>query len=446
MNKIISSLIILSLLFTGISSYFFNSDYFDKYVIKVNEELIYKDQFKKAVQREKYLLSKDMNQEFSWNKYDKDLEALIREQVLNKLIQEILLYQYSKKLGIKIGEDQIMEEILHFPIFQKNGIFDREKYKDFLSKNNILGKDFSKEIEKNLFIKKIIQAYLFDEFCLPSESFEYAKFLFQKRRIQILTLPILKYQKLQNVQEEEMKNYYRNHQEQFLFPKMAKVRYIKLDVNDRIDLDLKEEEIFDFYQNNREMFVLPERNYYSMIQTDSMKDAELILDKLNLGHSFQDLAKDFSTHVLSSKKDGSIGWIDKKSLSKTIIPANLIRVGQISKIIRFEEKYLIFRLDRSSEKYYKTFSESRSEIKDIISKDKSSKIFSEIKRSLLEVADKNDTTLLSNIQKKFHISAHQTDWFEFRSLPRQINFKKIEKFIFSNEIQPISVKNDRNKI
>ncbi|ARC53685.1 SurA N-terminal domain-containing protein [Candidatus Riesia pediculicola] len=445
MKKAISLMIILSIFMTGVGSYFLGNENSKKYIIKINGEQIHQDQFDQAFQKEKYFFLKNMHQEFLWKDHDQDLENFIRVQVLNKLIQETLLSQYSMKLGIKVSEDKIKEEIRNLSIFQENGKFDKRKYKSFLLRNQISGKTLSQEIKKNFLTKKVMQSYFLDEFLLPSESLEYAKFMFQKRKIQTLTLPILQYQKLQNVSEEEMEAYYQNYPDQFLSSRKARISYIKLDIESQYEnLNLKEEE-FEFYKKNKKFFTNPPKNYYSMIQLDSIKDAELMIEKLSQGFSFEELAKKFSTDPFSAKKNGSIGWIEKEFLPQVIVSANLKKIGQISKIIEFEGKYLIFRLDRSINKSYKTFLESKSEIHDILLKSKSSEKFYKIREFILEEIKENSSDLLLKTQKKFQMKIYRTDWFENENLPNSIDFQEVKKFIFSQNINQDFTQKNQNK-
>ena len=47
----------------------------------------------------------------------------IPQQILNQLIQQSLLMQLSKEMGIEATEDEILKKIMSYPVFQKDGQF-----------------------------------------------------------------------------------------------------------------------------------------------------------------------------------------------------------------------------------------------------------------------------------------------------------------------------------
>ena len=67
-------------------------------------------------------------------------EQQIQEQVTNQLIQEILLQQEYRRLGIQVSDEEIIEaartspppEVQRDPQFQTNGQFDLRKWQQFL--------------------------------------------------------------------------------------------------------------------------------------------------------------------------------------------------------------------------------------------------------------------------------------------------------------------------
>ena len=56
----------------------------------------------------------------------------ISEKALNGLIGEILVAQEAEKLGFKVSDEEVSNEILKNPYFQKNGAFDKESYNNMV--------------------------------------------------------------------------------------------------------------------------------------------------------------------------------------------------------------------------------------------------------------------------------------------------------------------------
>lgn len=56
----------------------------------------------------------------------------LSDKALNGLIGEILVAQEAEKLGFKVSDEEVSNEILKNPYFQKNGTFDKESYNNMV--------------------------------------------------------------------------------------------------------------------------------------------------------------------------------------------------------------------------------------------------------------------------------------------------------------------------
>ncbi len=52
----------------------------------------------------------------------------MRQQVLNRLIDESLLDQYARELGLSISDEQVKQAIFQTRAFQTNGKFDNQRF------------------------------------------------------------------------------------------------------------------------------------------------------------------------------------------------------------------------------------------------------------------------------------------------------------------------------
>jgi len=111
---------------------------------------------------------------------DKDMEQLLREQVLESLIVQELLYAKAKKLGFLASDQEVIDLIKSDPSFQENGIFSTSKYKESLARLGLEPAEYEEYIRKILTIQKLLNlignaVYLTpreEEINLLSQSFE----------------------------------------------------------------------------------------------------------------------------------------------------------------------------------------------------------------------------------------------------------------------------------
>ena len=57
----------------------------------------------------------------------------LRQQVLNRLIDEALLDQYARELKLGISDEQVKQAIFATPAFQVDGKFDNSRYNGILN-------------------------------------------------------------------------------------------------------------------------------------------------------------------------------------------------------------------------------------------------------------------------------------------------------------------------
>ncbi len=111
---------------------------------------------------------------------NRDIEQLLREQVLESLIVQELLYAKAKKLGFLASNQEVIDLIKSDPSFQENGIFSTSKYKESLARLGLEPTEYEEYIRKILTIQKLLNligngVYMTpkeEEINLLSQSFE----------------------------------------------------------------------------------------------------------------------------------------------------------------------------------------------------------------------------------------------------------------------------------
>jgi peptidyl-prolyl cis-trans isomerase D len=111
---------------------------------------------------------------------NRDMEQLLREQVLESLIVQELLYARAKKLGFLASNQEVIDLIKSDPSFQENGIFSTSKYKESLASLGLEPTEYEEYIRKILTIQKLLNligngVYMTpkeEEINLLSQSFE----------------------------------------------------------------------------------------------------------------------------------------------------------------------------------------------------------------------------------------------------------------------------------
>jgi peptidyl-prolyl cis-trans isomerase D len=187
---------------------------------------------------------------------NKDMERLLKQQVLESLIVQELLYARAKKLGFLASDQEVIDLIKSDPSFQENGIFSTSKYKESLARLGVEPTEYEEYIRKILTIQKLLNlignaVYLTpreEKINLLSQSFEISGRLYT---INPEDVPV-------SVSEKEILDFYTQNRENFKREPTKVVRlWIEKDKQ-------KAEEIYKALKNRQEVpnfkeFKLPQQ-------------------------------------------------------------------------------------------------------------------------------------------------------------------------------------------
>ncbi len=104
-----------------------------------------------------------------WRAYDSEYKRLrgiypneeeikklnIGERVLDNLIDRMVLIVAAEKAGIRVTEDELQEEIMNIPYFQKDGIFVPDIYKRALKLNRLTPQVFEEQLRNDMVFTKM---------------------------------------------------------------------------------------------------------------------------------------------------------------------------------------------------------------------------------------------------------------------------------------------------
>jgi peptidyl-prolyl cis-trans isomerase D len=234
----------------------------------------------------------------------------LRQQTLNRLIDEALLDQYARELGLSISDDQVKKAIFVTPAFQNNGKFDNTRYTAIVNQMGMTPDQYAQALRNQLTTQQLINAVVGTDFMLKGEADELATLVSQQRVVREATFDVNALAAKQQASDEEVKSYYEQNKNNFTAPEQFRVSYIKLDAA-AMQENATDAEIQSYYDQHQDQFTQPQRNRFSVIQTKTEADAKAALDELNKGTDFATVAKEKSTDIISAKNGGDMGWLEE---------------------------------------------------------------------------------------------------------------------------------------
>ncbi|RVU55193.1 peptidylprolyl isomerase [Anaerosphaera multitolerans] len=128
------------------------------------------------------------------------------------------------------------------------------------------------------------------------------------------------------------------------------------------DVNVSEEEVEEFYNSNVDKFKTTKSVNASHILVDNEKLAEEILEKLNNGENFEELASQYST-CPSKEKGGNLGTFNPGQMVPEFDNAVFsMEEDEISKVVKTQFGYHIIKVNEINEPEVQSFEEVKDEI------------------------------------------------------------------------------------
>ena len=425
--KIIFGIIIVSFILTGVSGYLIGGS--NNYAAKVNGQEISRGQFENAFNSERNRMQQQLGDQFSELAANEGYMKTLRQQVLNRLVDEALLDQYSRELKLSISDEQVKQAIFSTPAFQVDGKFDNNRYNAIVNQMGMTADQYAQALRNQLTTQQLINGVAGTEFMLKGETDELAALVAQQRIVREATIDVNALAAKQSVSEQEVASYYEQNKNHFMMPEQFRVSYIKLDAA-AMQETASDADIQSYYDQHQDQFTQPQRNRYSIIQTKTEDEAKAVLDALNKGGDFAALAKEKSADIISARNGGDMGWLEESTTPEELKNAGLKEKGQLSGVIKSSVGFLVARLDDVQPAQVKPLSEARDEIAAKVKQEKALDAYYALQQKVSDAAS-NDNESLAGAEQAAGMKAVETGWFSRDSLPEELNFKPVSDIIFN---------------
>jgi peptidyl-prolyl cis-trans isomerase D len=342
-------------------------------VASVNGEPISRLEYEETRRR----LRENLQQQYRdiWNE---DLMKMfdIDNMALDSLINQRLVTQEAKKIGLDITEKEIQEEILAKPYFQSDGHFDERRYNALLSQSRMTPEDFEAGIAQQLLERKLTQ--FLTTFSSVTDQELLDDYTFDNERIMISYVQFLPkdFEGAVEYEPKALEDYFAEHKEEYRKPEEIKIAYITIDPNDFADeVVISDEEVKSYYEENIDMFQeerqVKARHILFKVDPESSEEEEekvkeralSVLEKARAGEDFADLAKEYSEGP-SSEQGGDLGYFPRGQMVKPFDDAAFgMKKGEISDLVKTQFGYHIIKVEDIKEAGTKDLAEVQEEIR-----------------------------------------------------------------------------------
>ena len=309
------------------------------------------------------LEQRNLQQQLGSN-YSSEVDATLRQMMIDGMIQEKLLENYANSLKLVTLDEEVRAIILSNELFQMDGVFSEERYSQLLRLNNYTPLSYEQsqvELMKQDQIKRNLTHSAF----LTSQQIERFKALAgQQRYASFIVLSTEKYQDQISVTQEQVIEYFDTNQSSFVELPKIKVNYVELSLD-----DIEEQEAADYetlrslYDEDKELFTNPEQRSAQHILVEERELAESLLVEIQQGADFSELARIHSIDTSTKDSGGDLGYFERDIMvpefDKVVFKMG---IGELSKVVETDFGFHIIKLTEIQLENIKSFEESREQL------------------------------------------------------------------------------------
>jgi len=259
----------------------------------------------------------------------------------------------------------------------------------------------------DLVMQQLQNTSMSTSFALPNEEDRVKTLRDQKRKLSYISLDVAKKAESIEVSDDDISAHYDENTSLYNNPEKVIIEYIELNIDDlKGDIEVTDADLNGYYDSNKSQWVAPEQRDAShiLLSLDSdasdsdveEKEAEALalIDRLNAGEAFEDLAREFSDDTGSAENGGSLGEFGQGVMVPPFEEAAFsMQEGELSAPVRSDFGFHIIKLNKIIAERGKSFDEVKEEVEDLFRSEAAETRYFEVSEQLQNAAYENSDSL-----------------------------------------------------
>ncbi|AXB07470.2 MULTISPECIES: peptidylprolyl isomerase [Aeromonas] len=447
--KVILGLIILSFALAGVGSYLNGPARTAPATVNGND--ISAPALENAYRNERARMESQMGEAFNQLAANPDYMKQFRRGVLDRLIDQALIDDKARSLGLRVSDEQIKQAIVAMPEFAENGKFSNDRYLQLIRRAGMTPEMFRDSLRQDMVRQQLMGAVLGSEFALKGEAEQLDRLYNQTRDLRLIRLAASAYVDGIEVSDAEVEQFYKTNSARFMNDETVKVDYLLLDAaNLGKNIKVTEQDAQDYYDQHQDLFQRPERRQVAHILIPFGKDekaaeqkAEAVLAKAKAGDDFAALAKADSSDTFSAKKGGELDWFEKGVMDPAFEKAAfaLAKAGDLSAVVKSPFGFHIIKLLGVEPAKTKPFVDVMSDTIARLQSEKAKEQFFAEQQKMADSSFENPDSL-DLTAEAMGLQVQSTGYFSQADAPAPLNDPKVLSVAFSEQLRDDNTNSD----
>lgn len=278
------------------------------YAVKVNRTRISYEEYQQA-----YLRIRSMYQQMLGTVTpEMEKQYNIRKSAVDMLINQLLIKQEAKKMGISVSRDEVIRSISAIPAFQKNGSFNFAQYQQILSTQRMTPAAFEQSQEEDLVIKKAQDKIKGEVKASDEELLKQFRQDNDKVEVLFASFSPAEFEKEIKLTDQDLQGYIQNHQEEFRTPEQVSVSYLRISpagYSGRVTVT--DDETANYYQKHIDRYqgkggILPYTEVKDQVRQDTIMDKAAKLAYEKAAEAFNKFSKEGNLTAAAQSLGGTV--------------------------------------------------------------------------------------------------------------------------------------------
>lgn len=329
------------------------------------------------------------------------------ESVFDRLLNTFSIAVFGEQKGMAVSQAMIDAEIRDLPGTRGiDGSFDADAYRRLLADANISDQVLREDIRRNLYTEQLMALIETGNAVGESFALPYGNLILEKRAGKIAVIPSTAFISDKNPSEAELAAFYKANSKDFTRPEARAIRYALFDADIAgAAAKVSDADISDYYESNKDAYAASETRAVSQLIIASEAEANNVAEAVRGGMSLADAAKE---EGLSVNKTGQLSRAELADRTTPAVAAAVFAAteGQIAKVAKGKLGWHVVKVDSVEKRAGKSLADAKTEISELLGKEKRAEALFEITSSIEEELDSGAS--LEEIAKSYKLKPTTT--------------------------------------
>jgi len=297
--------------------------------------------------------------------------------LLDQLITEQAQLVEARRMGLRVSPEEVAAVLRSNPGLYPNGQFiGYDQYRQIIEQRYGMSvPEFEQKFERSLLTEKLRRLITAGVAINDADLLREFHRRNDKVKIGYVTLKTPDVRDKLTITDAELNDYFQKHQAQYEIPEQREFRVVFADTSRLKDsVPVSDQDLRGFYNQNRDRFRVEARAKVSHILFKTMgktpaeteeirKKAEDVLQKVQKGAVFAEMAKQYSDDAATTPKGGDLGWVVRgQTVPEFEKTAFSLEPGKLSGVIQTQYGFHILKVESRERAHQQSFEEVKEQI------------------------------------------------------------------------------------